>query len=163
MPATRSGTATLRISASWAHRSKLMSPSELACSLLPLPGLGCATWSWRTGSWILRKSILAGLCEDPCLALRDQRSTDFHVAETESWRRNPQFASMMSQRGLTAATKLEDWVDYAIRSDCALYSLAQFDNLAQKTRLSRLVVQRKAWSSIDPGQWSSFPAWKFLE
>src|SRR5271165_993548 len=48
----------------------------------------------------------------------------------------------IAQRGLTAATKLEDWVDYAIRSDCALYSLAQFDNLAQKTRLSRLVVQR---------------------
>ena len=47
-----------------------------------------------------------------------------------------------TQRGLTAATKLEDWVDYAIRSDCAPYSLAQFDNLAQKTRLSRLVVQR---------------------
>ena len=46
-----------------------------------------------------------------------------------------------AQRGLTAATKLEDWVDYAIRSDCAPYSLAQFDNLAQKTRLSRLVVQ----------------------
>jgi hypothetical protein len=46
-----------------------------------------------------------------------------------------------TQRGLTAATKLEDWVDYAIRSDCAPYSLAQFDNLAQKTRLSRLVVQ----------------------
>jgi len=34
-----------------------------------------------------------------------------------------------AQRGLTAATKLEDWVDYAIRSDCAPYSLAQFDNL----------------------------------
>ena len=50
----------------------------------------------------------------------------------------------ISQRGLTAATKLEDWVDYAIRSDCAPYSLAQFDNLAQKTRLSRLVVQRAA-------------------
>src|SRR5208283_5385602 len=78
MPATRSGTATLRISASWAHRSKLMSPSELACSLLlPLPCLGCATWSWRTGSWILRKAILAGLREDPCLGLRDRRSTDF--------------------------------------------------------------------------------------
>ena len=46
-----------------------------------------------------------------------------------------------AQRDLTAATKLEDWVDYAIRSDCAAYSLAQFDNLAQKTRLSRLVVQ----------------------
>jgi len=42
-----------------------------------------------------------------------------------------------AQRGLTAATKLEDWVDYAIRSDCAPYSLAQFDNLAQKTRLSK--------------------------
>ena len=27
-----------------------MSASELACSLLPLPGLGCATWPWRTGS-----------------------------------------------------------------------------------------------------------------
>src|SRR5271157_3183976 len=50
---------------------------------------------------------------------------------------------LSTQRGLTAATKLEDWVDYAIRSDCALYSLAQFDNLAQKTRLSRLVVQRQ--------------------
>ncbi len=48
---------------------------------------------------------------------------------------------LVSQRGLTAATKLEDWVDYAIRSDCAPYSLAQFDNLAKKTRLSRLVVQ----------------------
>src|SRR5208337_1617661 len=46
---------------------------------------------------------------------------------------------LVSQRGLTAATKLEDWVNYAIRSDCAPYSLAQFDNLAQKTRLSRLV------------------------
>src|SRR5271166_5975926 len=46
-----------------------------------------------------------------------------------------------SQRGLSAATKLEDWIDYAIRSDCAPLSLAQFDNLAQKTRLSRLVVQ----------------------
>ena len=46
-----------------------------------------------------------------------------------------------AQRGLSAATKLEDWIDYAIRSDCALFSLAQFDNLAQKTRLSRLVVQ----------------------
>ena len=44
--------------------------------------------------------------------------------------------------GLTAATKLEDWIDYAIRSDYAPYSLAQFDNLAQKTRLSKLVVQR---------------------
>jgi len=49
-----------------------------------------------------------------------------------------------SQRGLTAATKLEDWIDYAIRSDCAPFSLAQFDNLAQKTRLSRLVVQRRS-------------------
>jgi hypothetical protein len=48
---------------------------------------------------------------------------------------------MEPQRGLTAATKLEDWIDYAIRSDCAPYSLAQFDNLAQKTRLSKLVVQ----------------------
>jgi hypothetical protein len=47
----------------------------------------------------------------------------------------------VTQRGLSAATKLEDWVDYAIRSDCAPFSLAQFDNLAQKTRLSRLVVQ----------------------
>ncbi len=47
-----------------------------------------------------------------------------------------------TQRGLSAATKLEDWIDYAIRSDCAPFSLAQFDNLAQKTRLSRLVVQR---------------------
>src|SRR5208337_2277078 len=46
-----------------------------------------------------------------------------------------------TQRGLSAATKLEDWIDYAIRSDCAPFSLAQFDNLAQKTRLSRLVVQ----------------------
>ena len=48
----------------------------------------------------------------------------------------------ITQRGLSAATKLEDWIDYAIRSDCALFSLAQFDNLAQKTRLSRLVVQK---------------------
>ena|SRR5208337_2561673 len=46
-----------------------------------------------------------------------------------------------TQRGLSAATKLEDWIDYAIRSDCAPFSLAEFDNLAQKTRLSRLVVQ----------------------
>src|SRR5208337_1151763 len=51
------------------------------------------------------------------------------------------YGPILPQRGLTAATKLEDWVDYAIRSDCAPYSLAQFDNLAQKTRLSRLVVQ----------------------
>jgi hypothetical protein len=36
---------------------------------------------------------------------------------------------------------LEDWIDYAIQSDCAPFSLAQFDNLAQKTRLLRLVVQ----------------------
>ena len=48
-----------------------------------------------------------------------------------------------TQRGLTAATKLEDWIDYVIQSDCAPYSLAQFDNLAQKTRLSKLVVQRR--------------------
>src|SRR5271157_369913 len=48
MPATRSGTAILRISASWAHRSDLMSPSELACSLLPLRGLRCAPWSWHS-------------------------------------------------------------------------------------------------------------------
>src|SRR5271166_747492 len=47
-----------------------------------------------------------------------------------------------TQRGLSAATKLEDWIDYAIRSDCAPFSLAQFDNPVQKTRLSRLVVQR---------------------
>src|SRR5271157_2722581 len=47
-----------------------------------------------------------------------------------------------TQRGLSAATKLEDCIDYAIRSDCAPFSLAQFDNLAQKTRLSRVVVQR---------------------
>ena len=46
-----------------------------------------------------------------------------------------------TQRGLSAATKLEDWIDYAIRSDCAPFSLAQFDNLAQKTRLSRLVYR----------------------
>jgi hypothetical protein len=61
-----------------------------------------------------------------------------------SFRLDPQWSGygpILSQRGLTAGTKLEDWVDYAIRSDCAPYSLAQFDNLAQKTRLSRLVVQ----------------------
>ena len=55
------------------------------------------------------------------------------VSRTESCR---------TQRGLSAATKLEDWIDYTIRRDCATFSLAQFDNLAQKTRLSRLVVQR---------------------
>jgi hypothetical protein len=60
------------------------------------------------------------------------------VAENEF---EDDLATDETQRGLTAATKLEDWVDYAIRSDCAPYSLAQFDNLAQKTRLSRLVVQ----------------------
>src|SRR5271165_915615 len=55
--------------------------------------------------------------------------------------RLPEVPRLESQRGLSAATKLEDWIDYAIRSDCAPFSLAQFDNLAQKTRLSRLVVQ----------------------
>ena len=58
-----------------------------------------------------------------------------------------------SQRGLPAATKLEDWIDYAIRSDCAPFSLAQFDNLAQKTRLSRLVVQREF--QVGPSEASS--------
>jgi hypothetical protein len=61
-----------------------------------------------------------------------------------SFRLDPQWSGygpILPQRGLSAATKLEDWIDYAIRRDCAPFSLAQFDNLAQKTRLSRLVVQ----------------------
>src|SRR5271157_1762126 len=29
------------------------------------------------------------------------------------------------------------------------------------TRFAPIGSQRKAWSSIDPGPWSSFPAWKF--
>jgi len=48
-------------------------------------------------------------------------------------KRNLQAFPKGAQRGLSAATKLEDWIDYAIRSDCAPFSLAQFDNLAQKT------------------------------
>ena len=46
-------------------------------------------------------------------------------------------------RDLTAATTLEDWIDYAIRSDYAPYGLAQFDNLAQKTRLSKSSTEKE--------------------
>src|SRR5271166_5356803 len=64
--------------------------------------------------------------------------------------RSAQSPAKETQRGLSAATKLEDWIDYAIRSDCAPFSLAQFDNLAQKTRFSRLVVQRSCMRSQFP-------------
>src|SRR5271157_4150653 len=71
MPATRSGTAIVRISASWAHRSGLLSPTELARTHRPLTGVGCATWCFDR---ILITS--AGVAPDP--TKQDVIDSDFH-------------------------------------------------------------------------------------
>jgi len=73
---------------------------------------------------------------------RADRMMNASLHSVSSMKRSDSDWYVPTQRGLSAATKLEDWIDYAIRSDCAPFSLAQFDNLAQKTRLSRLVVQK---------------------
>ncbi len=92
-------------------------------------------------------------CKDPerifngAAAMKPWKASSATNEPRNAWpslRLDPQWSGhgpVLPQRGLSAATKLEDWIDYAIRSDCAPFSLAQFDNLAQKTRLSRLVVQ----------------------
>jgi hypothetical protein len=55
-----------------------------------------------------------------------------------------QVAQQEPQRGPTAATKLgesDDCIDCAVSAVWVMLGLTQFDNLAQETRFSKLVVQ----------------------
>ena len=63
---------------------------------------------------------------------RADRMMNASLHSVSSMKRGDSDWYVPTQRGLTAATKLEDWVDYAIRSDCAPTVLPSLTILLKK-------------------------------